>query len=95
LHNFKLVNENLDKIMFNRQINAGKISIENAFEILKNKWRILHYTNARVDQGPRIVMVYYVLHNCCQLMGLPSPLEGLQEYPLCCVKGQVPLLHEG
>jgi hypothetical protein len=40
-------------------------------------------------------MIYYVLHNYCQLMGLPPPPKGVQEYPLCCVKGQVPLLHEG
>ncbi len=33
LHNFKPVSENLDKIMFDRQINVSRISIENAFEI--------------------------------------------------------------
>ncbi len=95
MHNFKPVDENLDKITFNQQINVGRISIENVFGILKNRWRILHCINACVDRALRIVTVYYVLHNYCQLMGLPSPPKGFQEDPLCCVKGQVPLFHEG
>ncbi len=49
LRNFKLVNGNLDKIMFNQQMIVGKINIENIFGILKNRQRILHCINARVD----------------------------------------------
>jgi len=95
LHNFKPIDEILDKIMFDWQMNVGRINIENAFGILKNRWRILHCINACVDQAPIIMMVYYILHNYCQLMGLPPPPKGLQENPLCFAKGQVPLLHEG
>jgi hypothetical protein len=36
-----------------------------------------------------------VLHNYCQLMGLPTPPKDPQEDPLCCARGQMPLLHEG
>lgn len=49
LCNFKLVDGNLDKIMFDQQMDVGRVNIENAFGILKNKWRILHYVIVRVD----------------------------------------------
>jgi hypothetical protein len=95
LCNFKPVDEYWDKIMFDQQMNVGRINIENVFGILKIRWRIFHCIYACVDRTPTIVMVYYVLHHYCQLMGLPPPPKGFQEDPFCCVKGQVPLLHEG
>jgi len=49
LCNFKLIDGNLDKIMFCQQMNVGKVNIENAFGILETRWRILHYINACVD----------------------------------------------
>jgi hypothetical protein len=49
LYNFKPIDGNLDKIMFNQQMNVDKVNIENAFGILKSKWRILHYIDACVD----------------------------------------------
>jgi hypothetical protein len=45
LWNFKLINENLDKIVFDCQINANKVNIEIVFVFLKNKWKILHRVN--------------------------------------------------
>ncbi len=88
LHNFKLVHGNLDKIMFDQQMNVGKISIENVFGILKNRQRILHCISARVDQTPEIVVACCVLHNYCKLMGLPPPPKGPQEDPLCHARGK-------
>jgi len=49
LCNFKSIDGNLDKIMFDQQMNVGKVNIENVFGILKNRWRILHCINACVD----------------------------------------------
>ncbi len=94
-HNFKLVHGNLDKIMFDQQMNVGKISIENVFGILKNRQRILHCISACVYQSPEIVVPCCVLHNYDQLMGLPPPPKGPQEEPLCHARGQMPFLCEG
>ncbi len=49
LCNFKPIDGNFDKIMFDQQMNVSKVNIENAFGILINKWRILHCINACVD----------------------------------------------
>jgi hypothetical protein len=43
-----VVDENLNKIMFDRQINASRNSIENVLGILKNRWRILHYIDVLI-----------------------------------------------
>ncbi len=94
LCNFKLVNGNLDKIMFDQQINVGRVSIENAFGILKNRWRILHCINAHVDQAPRILMACCVFSQLLSIEGLPPPPRGLQKDPLCCARRQVLLFHE-
>jgi hypothetical protein len=48
-HNFKPIDGNLLKITFNQQMNVGRVGIQNAFGILKSKWRILHFINTRVD----------------------------------------------
>ncbi len=53
--------------MFNQQMNVGRVSIENAFGILKNRWRILHCINACVDQALEILMACCVFHNYHQL----------------------------
>ncbi len=49
LCNFKPIDGNLDKIVFDQQMNVDKVNIENAFGILENRWRILHCINACVD----------------------------------------------
>ncbi len=56
-------------------MNVGRINIENDFGILKNRWRILHCINAH-DQTPGIVVACCVIHNYCQLMGMPPPPKG-------------------
>ncbi len=42
LCDFKPSGGNMDKIRFDWQMNVDRVRIENAFGILKNKWRILH-----------------------------------------------------
>ena len=65
LRNYKPVDGDVDKIRFDRQINGGRISIENAFGLLKGRWHILNSVNARVDTAPSIVIGCCVLHNFC------------------------------
>ncbi len=95
LHNFKPIDGNLHKIMFDQQMNVGRVRIENAFGVLKSRWRILHSINTHVDWAPGLLVACCVLHNYCQLMRLPPPQKDPQEDPLCCVRGQMPLLCEG
>jgi hypothetical protein len=59
-------------------MNVGIDSIENSFEILTNRLRILHCINACVDWAPGIVMICCVPHNYCQLMGIHLPPRGLK-----------------
>jgi len=42
-------------------MNVGRINIDIFFRVFKNRWRILHYINARVDQAFGIVMVCCVI----------------------------------
>ncbi len=60
--NFKLTNENLNKIMYDQQANVNKVSIEIVFVILKNSCRILYYINVCVDRAFKIVMACCVFH---------------------------------
>jgi hypothetical protein len=49
LRNYKPAEGDVDKIRFDKQINGGRVSIENAFGLLKMRWRILISLNSRVD----------------------------------------------
>jgi len=49
LRNYKPVDGDVDKIRFDRQINGGRVSIENTLGLLKMQWRILNSLNSRVD----------------------------------------------
>jgi hypothetical protein len=55
-------------------MNQGHVFIENNFEILKNRWKILQSLIMKIDDGPPIVMACCDLHNHCQLMDL-DPLD--------------------
>jgi hypothetical protein len=45
--------------------------IDNAFETLKNQWKIFKKLNAHVDQAPMIILACCTLHKFCQLQGMP------------------------
>jgi hypothetical protein len=49
LLHFKPIDGNLHKIMFDQQMNVGRVSIKNVFGILKSRWRILQSINTHVD----------------------------------------------
>ncbi len=51
--------------------------------------------STHVDWAPGLLVACCVLHNYCQLMRLPPRPKDPQEDPLCCVRGQMPLLCEG
>ncbi len=59
----------MDKIRYDSNMNSGKVVIENAFDFLKNRWRILKHFNSRVDRASPITFVCCVLHNYCEMWG--------------------------
>ena len=44
-------------------MNSGRITIENAFCALKNRWRILRRFNSRIDKAARVTIACCWLHN--------------------------------
>ena len=93
LQNYKPADGDVDKIRFDRQINGGRVSIENAFGLLKMQWRILNSVNYRIDIAPSIVIGYCVLHNFCQLV--KEPLLRTDLVPLHMVRGRRRVIREG
>ena len=45
----------------------GRVRIENAFGILKNRWSILKNINVGVQYAPLIMVACCVLHNFCRI----------------------------
>ncbi len=82
----------MDKIMFGWQMNVDRVRNENAFGILKNKWKILHYINACVDWAPKIVVACCFFHkfwkNTLAIKGLPIDL-------FYGIRGQMMFIREG
>jgi hypothetical protein len=62
----------VDQIQFDQFLNKGRVLIENAFGTLKNRWRILKKFNVHVDRTPMITLACCMLHNFCQLQGMPK-----------------------
>ncbi len=62
----------VDQIWFHQSMNKGCVLIENAFGTLKNQWRIIKILNVRVDWAPMITLACCMLHNFCQLLGMPK-----------------------
>jgi len=61
-----------NKMWFDNSMNHGHVLINNVFGSLNNRLCILKNFNCRIDKGGKIIMIYYVLHNFCQLMGMPK-----------------------
>jgi hypothetical protein len=61
-HNLAIV----DKIRYDSNLNSRKLVIENAFDFLKNRWKILKHFNSRVDIASPIIVFCCVLHNYCE-----------------------------
>jgi hypothetical protein len=49
--------------LFDRKWRVGRVKIENAFGILKNKFQILHYLNMSLEYAPTVIIACCILHN--------------------------------
>jgi hypothetical protein len=58
--------------LFDKQLRKGRVKIENAFGILKNRWQILKDLNVALPTAPSVVVACCVLHNICQRAGEPG-----------------------
>ena len=55
MKNWKAPN-NIKKKRFDSAMNSTKVTIENAFGTLKNRWRILRHFNSKVDKATRVIV---------------------------------------
>jgi hypothetical protein len=62
---------------FDRQLRLGRVKIENAFGLLKNRWQICKCLNVGLDKATQVVTACCVLHNICMIFG--EPTAGLDE----------------
>jgi hypothetical protein len=65
--------------LFDKQMRKGRVKIENAFGILKNRWQILKNCRAETERVGRIAIACCVLHNICQRAGEPGDNDHLQD----------------
>ena len=66
-------------------MNSGRITIENTFDALKNRWRILRRFNSRIDKAVRVTVACCWLHNYCEIRNKAEPYvanAGLYRDPL-------------
>jgi hypothetical protein len=54
---------------FDKCLRKGRVKIENAFGVLKNRWFILKNLNVGLDMPPKVAIACCVLHNICQRAG--------------------------
>jgi len=60
----------LDKVAFNKELTAARVSVECAFGILKSRWRILgKHLDSSIDFAVKTAAVCAVLHNFCIMNG--------------------------
>ncbi|MCO5608074.1 hypothetical protein L7F22_062279 [Adiantum nelumboides] len=69
------------KNAFDKQIAKDRVKVENAFGILKNRWRILRDLNGSIPFAPNVVIACCVLHNYVQLKGEPKPYDAIDPHP--------------
>ncbi|MCO5570877.1 hypothetical protein L7F22_024606 [Adiantum nelumboides] len=69
------------KNVFDRHIAKGRVKVENAFGILKNRWRILRDLNVNLPLASLFISACCVWHNFVQLKGEPEPLEQINSHP--------------
>jgi hypothetical protein len=55
----------VDQIRFDQSLNKIHVLIENAFGVLKNRWRIFKKFNACVDRAFMITLACCALPNFC------------------------------
>ena len=72
MKNWKALND-VQKKRFDSAMNSSRVTIENAFGALKNRWRILGRFNSRVDKAVRVTVACCWLHNYCKIRNEAEP----------------------
>lgn len=70
-----------EKHAFDRQLSKGRVKVENAFGLLKNRWRILRELNVDLPFAPTVVGACCALHNYVQLRGESEPHDQQDPHP--------------
>ena len=70
-----------EKRAFDKQLSKGRVKVENAFGLLKNRWRILRDLNVDLPIAPTVVGACCVLHNFVQMRGEAKPQEQTDPHP--------------
>ncbi|MCO5601840.1 hypothetical protein L7F22_055965 [Adiantum nelumboides] len=70
-----------EKQEFDRKLSKDKIKVENAFRLLKNRWRILGDLNVDLVFVPTVVSACCLLHNFVQLRGEAEPRDQADPHP--------------
>lgn len=60
---------------FDEQLLKGFLCIQEAFKLLKTRWKILRCMNVHLIHASQLAVACCVLHNICQLWGEPDPEE--------------------
>jgi hypothetical protein len=58
---------------FDKELRKGRVTIENAFGMLKGRWQILKNLNVEVSSAADVIVACCVLHNICTAAGVESP----------------------
>ncbi|KAI5068146.1 hypothetical protein GOP47_0016491 [Adiantum capillus-veneris] len=66
---------------FDRKISKGRVKLENAFGLLKNRWCILRDLNVDLAFAPTVTEAYCLLHNFVQLQGETEPHDQRDPHP--------------
>ena len=67
---------NINQNVYDENMKKGRVWIENAFRILKNRWSILKNINVGVQYAPLIMVACCVLHNFCCVKNNIIVVEG-------------------
>jgi hypothetical protein len=71
--NWKIKNPiNVNKIKYDSSMNKSKVVTENAFDSLKNRWRILKHFHSKMDRTPKVAITCCVFHNFCEIWNQPK-----------------------
>jgi hypothetical protein len=65
--------------VFDKHMRKGRVKIENAFGVLKNRFQILKNLNVQVDKAADVIVACCVLHNICILAGQDAGGEDLRD----------------
>ncbi|KAI5064349.1 hypothetical protein GOP47_0021019 [Adiantum capillus-veneris] len=76
---------------FDRKISKGRVKVENAFGLLKNRWQILRDLNVDLAFAPTVIGACCFLHNFVQIRGETEPHDQRDPHP----NSQKPLPNDG